>query len=158
MFEQPKYQRLKLIDAKDFDSDGVLRLQHRFFAPLALALCFLTPAGVSKLWYNDALSGLLYGGVVLRVVLWHAVFCINSWAHIVGEQRYSLGVTAKGNLALSVITNGEGWHNFHHSFPRDYRLVLFSFDCRESKLTISHSQKRRRLVPLGPDQMAYPRL
>ncbi|KAI9022434.1 hypothetical protein DFJ74DRAFT_632691 [Hyaloraphidium curvatum] len=121
IFEHPKYQRMKYIDARDLDSDPVVRLQHRFFALIALALCFLGPALAARAWYGDFLSGLLWGGVVLRVVLWHAVFCINSWAHMVGERRYSLGVTARGNLGLSVLTNGEGWHNFHHSFPHDYR-------------------------------------
>jgi len=28
-------------------------------------------------------------------------------------------------MALSILTIGEGWHNYHHTFPRDYRAEEF---------------------------------
>ena len=61
-------------------------------------------------------------------------FLINSLAHYIGEQLYTTDVTARGNFLLAVFTNGlslsggangltsgEGNHNFHHSFPCDFR-------------------------------------
>jgi len=28
-------------------------------------------------------------------------------------------------MALSILTNGEGWHNYHHAFPWDYKAEEF---------------------------------
>lgn len=28
-------------------------------------------------------------------------------------------------MALAVLTTGEGWHNYHHAFPWDYRAEEF---------------------------------
>jgi stearoyl-CoA desaturase (delta-9 desaturase) len=27
------------------------------------------------------------------------------------------------NIVVAVITGGEGWHNYHHAFPMDYRAA-----------------------------------
>lgn len=37
----------------------------------------------------------------------------------------------KENLIVSILTNGEGYHNFHHTFPWDYRA------CEKGKFSIS---------------------
>tara|TARA_B100001094_G_scaffold296096_1_gene318030 strand:- start:667 stop:1404 length:738 start_codon:yes stop_codon:yes gene_type:complete len=59
---------------------------------------------------------------MLRVVfVQHCTFCINSFAHIFGRQPYSNATTAKDNWFLSLLTMGEGYHNYHHSFEWDYR-------------------------------------
>jgi stearoyl-CoA desaturase (delta-9 desaturase) len=29
------------------------------------------------------------------------------------------------NLIVSLVTVGEGWHNFHHTFPSDYRAAEY---------------------------------
>ena len=29
------------------------------------------------------------------------------------------------NLIISILTLGEGWHNYHHAFPWDYRTSEF---------------------------------
>lgn len=61
---------------------------------------------------------------------------MSSFAHLLGEQKYSSETTAKGGFLIALVTNGEGYHNFvrsnpflfhditslqHHLFPRDYR-------------------------------------
>lgn len=28
-------------------------------------------------------------------------------------------------MALAILTTGEGWHNYHHAFPWDYRAEEF---------------------------------
>lgn len=88
--------------------------------PLALLGGFGFPILLGWL-LNDVIGGLLYGGFVARLVIWHSTFSINSFAHWIGDQEFSTGITARGNLICSVITNGEGYHNFHHVHPQDYR-------------------------------------
>jgi len=48
-------------------------------------------------------------------------FCINSLAHYVGEATYSDQRSARDSYITALCTFGEGYHNFHHEFPYDYR-------------------------------------
>ncbi|RKO85248.1 hypothetical protein BDK51DRAFT_19325, partial [Blyttiomyces helicus] len=149
LYEKSLYPRMKLVDVKDLDEDVVVRLQHEYFVPLLAVSCFLAPTILGASW-GDAIGGFLYGGFVSRVAIWHVTWAINSVAHWLGDQPYSIEHTARGNLILAVLTNGEGNHNYvssHHEFPNDYRngikaseydpskWIIWSF----SKLGLAHS-------------------
>lgn len=86
--------------------------------------------------WNDVLGGFLYGGCVLRIVIWHSVFSINSLAHYWGSQEFSKSISARGNWFLALLTCGEGHHNFHHEFPRDYRNGVHWYDYDPTKWAI----------------------
>ena len=65
--------------------------------------------------------GLAVGFCCSTVVLWHATFCINSLAHVVGRQRYVTGDQSRNNWLLALLTMGEGWHNNHHAYQASVR-------------------------------------
>lgn len=48
-------------------------------------------------------------------------FFINSSAHMIGEKNYDAASSAGDNWFWALVTNGEGYHNYHHRFPNDYR-------------------------------------
>ena len=74
---------------------------------LALAaLCFLIGG-----W-----GGLVWGFVVSTVLLYHAVFAVNSICHILGRRRYATTDHSRNNLFVALIALGEGWHNNHHHY------------------------------------------
>jgi stearoyl-CoA desaturase (Delta-9 desaturase) len=75
------------------------------------ALCFIL-AG----W-----SGLVIGFLWSTVLLYHAVFCINSLAHVHGKTRYVTGDDSRNNWLLAFFTMGEGWHNNHHAYQSSVR-------------------------------------
>ena len=54
-------------------------------------------------------------------MLWHATFCINSLAHVVGRRRYVTGDQSRNNWLLALMTMGEGWHNNHHAYQASVR-------------------------------------
>jgi len=61
-------------------------------------------------------------GCLLRTFFVHqSMFCVNSLAHWLGEQPYDDTHTPRDHLITAIITFGEGYHNFHHEFPDDYR-------------------------------------
>ena len=60
--------------------------------------------------------GFLRAGLLL-----HATFCVNSLAHLVGTRRFDARSSARDSVVTALITFGEGYHNFHHRFPYDYR-------------------------------------
>ncbi len=107
-------------NVKDLMRDPIVRWQHRYYIPLALATNVAVPLALGhlhgRLWGVFLLAGLL------RLVLnHHFTFFINSLAHIWGRQTYTDENTARDNFLLALFTYGEGYHNYHHRFQYDYR-------------------------------------
>lgn len=91
-----------------------LRLLHKFeVAPAVLLAGFCFAAAG---W-----SGLVVGFLWSTVLVYHATFGINSLAHVRGSTRYVTGDDSRNNLALALLTMGEGWHNNHHAYPSSVR-------------------------------------
>jgi stearoyl-CoA desaturase (delta-9 desaturase) len=103
--------------------------QHRYYSWIAVFAGFITPTLIAACW-RDWLGGLLIVGVLRTAVNHHFTFCINSVCHMFGQRRYSLEQTARDNWITAFFTFGEGFHNFHHQFPLDYRngIRAFHFD------------------------------
>jgi stearoyl-CoA desaturase (Delta-9 desaturase) len=72
-------------------------------------------------WLVAGWPGLAIGFCWSTVVLWHATFCINSLAHVVGRQPYVTGDQSRNNWLLALMTMGEGWHNNHHAYQASAR-------------------------------------
>lgn len=86
--------------------------KYHFLPPLALAvLC----------WAVGGLAGLVWGFAVSTTLLWHATYCINSVAHLIGWRRYDTGDDSRNNPVLALLTLGEGWHNNHHYYMASAR-------------------------------------
>ena len=109
--------------------DLLVRWQHKFFLPIAIIMGFVLPMYVAGLWGN-AWGGLIVAGALRISVLQHLTFCINSFCHTIGKQPYSERNSAKDNWFTALLTFGEGYHNFHHTFPVDYRngIRFFHYD------------------------------
>jgi len=48
-------------------------------------------------------------------------FFINSSAHMSGDKNFDREASAGDSWFWALLTNGEGYHNYHHKFPNDYR-------------------------------------
>jgi stearoyl-CoA desaturase (delta-9 desaturase) len=46
---------------------------------------------------------------------------VNSLAHWIGEQPFDDRRSPRDHVLTALVTMGEGYHNFHHEFPSDYR-------------------------------------
>ena len=58
---------------------------------------------------------------VLRYVTsLHVTWFVNSAAHMFGDRPYK-PIKPVENIWVSLTTYGEGYHNYHHAFPNDYR-------------------------------------
>ena len=116
-------------NAQDLQADPLIRFQHRFYVLLALAMGFLLPMLLAEAW-GDAVGGLLVAGFLRLFLQYHATFSVNSVAHCLGGQPYSRATSARDSFLTALITLGEGYHNFHHRFPTDYRngVRFYHFD------------------------------
>jgi stearoyl-CoA desaturase (delta-9 desaturase) len=105
---------------RDLQRDALVMWQHRHYLPLALTMNFALPLLCG--WVSGAfLEMLLLAGVLRLVVSHHVTILINALAHMWGSQPYSDDNTARDNGVVALLTYGEGYHNFHHMFARDYR-------------------------------------
>lgn len=53
-----------------------------------------------------------------------ATFSVNSVAHAFDHFTYDDEITPRDYFLVALITPGEGYYNFHHSFPMDYRNAM----------------------------------
>ena len=50
-----------------------------------------------------------------------STFCINSACHLWGQQPHGRSDSSRDSWLVSLVTVGEGYHNYHHMYPTDYR-------------------------------------
>jgi stearoyl-CoA desaturase (delta-9 desaturase) len=105
---------------RDLERDPVVRLQDKYYVPIAFAMGFGLPALLGY-FLGSALGGFAIAGLVRVVAVHHATFFINSWCHYFGRQTYTDKNTARDSVLMALATFGEGYHNFHHIFAEDYR-------------------------------------
>ncbi len=115
---RPSSNRADYDTIQDFAKYPELRLLDRFPHVPAAALAVFT-------YLVAGLPGLFVGFFLSTVILYHAVFAINSVAHVVGKRRYVTGDDSRNNWWLALVTLGEGWHNNHHHYQSSTRQGFF---------------------------------
>ncbi|MCE5317648.1 MAG: fatty acid desaturase [Parachlamydia sp.] len=83
-------------------------------------------------------------------LLHHFTWFINSLAHTWGDKPFCQEQSAVNNYVISLLTFGEGYHNYHHVFANDYRngIRWYHFDPTKwliwtlSKLGLVHHLKQ----------------
>lgn len=116
-------------NVKDLLSDPMLKFQDRHYVWMAALVCFGVPTVIASLW-GDPWGGLILTGLSGMVFNHHATFSINSFCHWLGNQPYSIRHTGRDSWLTALFTYGEGYHNYHHEFPADYRngIKVHHFD------------------------------
>lgn len=113
----------------DLKKSRLLRLQDRFYVIFCVGMGFALPTAIAALW-GAPLSGFIVAGALRIAFGHHMTFCINSLCHMIGKRQYSTEITARDNWISAIVTLGEGYHNYHHKFPIDYRngVRFYQFD------------------------------
>jgi stearoyl-CoA desaturase (delta-9 desaturase) len=109
------------IQMNDIKNDSIVMFQHKNYFILSHLFCFLLPAVYGYHMWNSLWIGYVYFGVLRWVLLLHATWCVNSVAHMWGSTPYNPNISSRQNLLTSIVASGEGWHNYHHVYPYDYR-------------------------------------
>jgi stearoyl-CoA desaturase (delta-9 desaturase) len=127
IFQSPAEKNLALV--RDLGADPLVAFQHRYYVPLAIVFGVVVPGAFGLLW-GDAIGTILVAGWLRLVVQWHATFSINSLTHSFGKKTFDTASSAFDSFWIALLTFGEGYHNFHHRFPIDYRngVRWYQFD------------------------------
>ncbi|KAL4995040.1 hypothetical protein BDV10DRAFT_196999 [Aspergillus recurvatus] len=118
------YKKVGRSDASDLDADPVVIWQHKNYINTALFMTLIFPTLVCGLGWGDWRGGFVYGGILRVFFIQQATNCVNSLAHWIGEQPFDDRNSPRDHVITALVTLGEGYHNFHHEFPSDYRNAI----------------------------------
>ncbi|KAL1921875.1 uncharacterized protein VTP21DRAFT_10517 [Calcarisporiella thermophila] len=111
-------------DVSDLDSDPIVRWQHNNYSLIAIFMSFILPTAIAGFGWGDWRGGYFYAGAARLACVHQATFCINSLAHYLGDATYDDRHSPRDHFLTAFLTMGEGYHNFHHAFPIDYRAAV----------------------------------
>lgn len=114
-------RRAGRVDISDLNAHKGIMFQHRNYLPIALFFGFIFPLAVATYGWGDFWGALVYACFGRMFFVHQATFCVNSLAHTFGAQTYSTEHTSYDHIITALVTFGEGYHNYHHEFPHDYR-------------------------------------
>ncbi|MEO5954689.1 MAG: fatty acid desaturase [Nitrospiraceae bacterium] len=114
-YANPKY-------ATRVANDPIAIWQHQHY-PL-LVLTGLAGTFLIGFLHNGIMGGVgcfLLAGVGRTFAVLNSTFCINSVCHLWGRQPHGTSDSSRDSWLVSLVTFGEGYHNYHHMYPTDYR-------------------------------------
>lgn len=110
----------KLIDMSDIEADPLIMFQKKYYKPLYFVFAFLIPGFLPYVFWGETLHNCLFISYFGRYMIGiNITWCVNSVAHLWGTRPYTKHIAPVESTIVSFLGAGEGWHNYHHSFPWD---------------------------------------
>jgi len=111
----------KKLDMSDLDRDPVVYFQKCLDPWFSQFMCFVFPSVIAFYGWNESIwVSYLVAGCLRYCFVLHGTWLVNSAAHLYGSHPYDPTINPAENRFVAVISGGEGWHNWHHTYPYDY--------------------------------------
>lgn len=138
MLRHWKTSEVDFSQVKDLENDAIVMWQHNHYWTLVWLFNLGIPV-VLGLLVGDVLGMVLLASGFRLAFSQHCTFFINSLAHTWGRRTYSDEDSSRDNGVIALLTWGEGYHNYHHTFQADYRngLRWWQFDPGKWLISIS---------------------
>ncbi|XP_060523606.1 acyl-CoA Delta-9 desaturase [Cylas formicarius] len=115
-------EKRKQVDMSDLDADPIVVWQKRLYPVLFVLFVVLLPVSIPVYFWNETIWNSWWINFNARFcITLNIAFFVNSVAHMWGQKPYDRFISPVENLAVSLAALGEGWHNYHHVFPWDYK-------------------------------------
>ncbi|ODN04089.1 Acyl-CoA Delta(11) desaturase [Orchesella cincta] len=114
-------EKEKTIDFSDLHNDPVVAFQHKYFRIFDLILYHAMPILIPYYLWLPSLYMCVCVNYLRFVISYNTSSLGNSVAHTWTRKPYQKDIGPSDVTWLSLLIVGEGWHNFHHVFPWDYR-------------------------------------
>lgn len=112
------------ISLKDLEEDKIVMFQKKYYLYLMPFICFILPTLVPVYMWNETWSNSWFVSTLLRYAFTlNVTWMVNSFAHMWGNKPYDKGINPSENYSVAALALGEGWHNYHHVFPWDYKTA-----------------------------------
>ncbi|XP_078044272.1 acyl-CoA Delta(11) desaturase-like [Augochlora pura] len=117
-------QKQREVDWSELEKDKLLMFQYNYYGVLYAVFGVMLPVSVPVFaWGETVWNSYFVSYIVPYMIVLHATWSINSFAHTFGSKPYDTRVRATESIVTILSTLGDGFHNFHHAFPWDYRLT-----------------------------------
>ncbi|OGW51369.1 MAG: hypothetical protein A2V62_10465 [Nitrospirae bacterium RBG_19FT_COMBO_58_9] len=102
--------------------DPIVMWQHRYYWPIVVTGLLLPfVLGVWHGGWQGGIAAFLLGGLFRMFMVLNSTFTINSLCHMIGTQPHGTQDSSRDSWLISFVSFGEGYHNFHHTYARDFR-------------------------------------
>lgn len=129
----------------------------RYYVPLLIFFNFILPTCIPVYLWKETWYYAMTSQMFMRYpAVLNGVWSVNSVAHIWGDKPYDRSVRLQfwklsiviqeiiffRNIAptenglVSLATGGEGWHNYHHVFPWDYKCAELGYYLNNTTILI----------------------
>nr|AEG25344.1 steroyl-CoA desaturase 5 [Scyliorhinus canicula] len=116
----------KKLDVSDLLADPVVVFQRKYYKTSVLIMCFFMPTFIPWYFWGETLWNSYFLASILRyTVALNVTWLVNSAAHMYGNRPYNKNISPRENRFVTFGAIGEGFHNYHHSFPFDYSTSEF---------------------------------
>ncbi|XP_011878893.1 PREDICTED: acyl-CoA Delta(11) desaturase-like [Vollenhovia emeryi] len=116
-------RRGRQVDMSDILAEPIVVFSIKYFVILRLIFAYLLPVMVPVYGWNETWSKAVASQVIRYVCVLHSVWSVNSVAHTWGSKPYDANIKPTENMWVNALSGGEGWHNYHHVFPWDYKAA-----------------------------------
>ncbi|KAL7730320.1 hypothetical protein ACLKA6_016567 [Drosophila palustris] len=114
----------KGLDLSDLRADRILMFQLKHYFILMPLACFVLPTLIPYCLWNETLLNSWFVATMFRWCFQlNMTWLVNSAAHKFGGRPYDKNINPSQSPYVSAFTFGEGWHNYHHVFPWDYKTA-----------------------------------
>ncbi|XP_029158101.1 acyl-CoA Delta(11) desaturase-like isoform X1 [Nylanderia fulva] len=116
-------QKGRQIDMSDILADPITAFGCKYFSIFQFVFAFLLPVIVPVYGWNETWSRVFTSQIIRYVLSLNCIWSVNSVAHIWGSKPYDAYINPTENKFVAFVALGEGWHNYHHVFPWDYKTA-----------------------------------
>ncbi|XP_049853598.1 acyl-CoA Delta-9 desaturase-like [Schistocerca gregaria] len=114
----------KKVDMSDLERDPLVMWQKRWYLFIMPLFCFVLPAWIPvRVWGEDPWVSWHVAAIFRYTLSLNCTWLVNSAAHIWGVKPYDRNMSPVESVPVAVAAFGEGWHNYHHVFPWDYKAA-----------------------------------
>jgi stearoyl-CoA desaturase (delta-9 desaturase) len=130
-------RKSKTLDFSDLLSDPCVKAQEEHYYLMYFVFAFSIPIVIPVLvWGESWFNSFLINYVLRYITTLHCTWFVNSTAHMFGAKPYNPKISPVENHWVSFGTFGEGYHNYHHTFPWDYATSEVAYTLNVSKIFI----------------------
>ncbi|EDX13199.1 acyl-CoA Delta-9 desaturase isoform X1 [Drosophila simulans] len=116
----------KGVDLSDLRADPILMFQKKYYMILMPIACFIIPTVVPMYAWGESFMNAWFVATMFRwCFILNVTWLVNSAAHKFGGRPYDKFINPSENISVAILAFGEGWHNYHHVFPWDYKTAEF---------------------------------
>nr|ABX71627.1 acyl-CoA-delta9-desaturase [Lampronia capitella] len=112
------------LDLSDLYADPIIRFQKKYYLLLMPLACFVLPTIIPVYLWGESWKNAFFVAAMFRYTfILNVTWLVNSAAHKWGGKPYDKNIQPAQNISVAIFALGEGFHNYHHTFPWDYKTA-----------------------------------